>query len=123
MMKIRRSNERGMASEGWLKSRYSFSFANYRDDEWVKFGKLRVINEDWIAAGSGFPMHSHRDMEIVTIMLSGELHHRDSMGNEQVLRAGEVQSMSAGTGNSHSEWNASETGEAHLYQIWKIPVP
>ena len=112
-MKIRKSDERGKGDLGWLDSRFSFSFSDYYDPEWKSFGALRVLNEDWISPNSGFGMHSHRDMEIITVMLSGELHHKDSMGHEQVLKAGEVQVMTAGTGIQHSEWNASTTEPAH----------
>lgn len=116
-MKFRLSDQRGMAKAGWLDSKHSFSFANYYDEEWMSFGSLRVLNEDWIAPRSGFPMHPHRNMEIVTVMLSGQLNHRDSMGNEQVLNAGEIQAMTTGTGILHSEWNGSSE-PVHLYQLW-----
>ena len=119
-MKFRLAHNRGTADEGWLKSKFSFSFSHYQDPEWKVFGKLRVLNEDWIAPGSGFPMHPHKDMEIVTVMLSGEMRHRDSMGHEQSLYGGEVQAMSAGTGVMHSEWNPSDE-TAHLFQMWLFP--
>ena len=115
-MKIRYSKERGHSEESWLKSKHSFSFANYQDSNWNNFGPIQVINEDWIAADSGFGMHPHRNMEIITIMLKGELTHKDNIGNEYVLKAGEVQVMTAGSGIYHSEWNASNE-TAHLFQI------
>ena len=120
-MRIRKSQDRGQGDISWLKSRYSFSFSDYHAPQWQGFGALRVLNEDWISPDSGFGMHPHSDMEIVTIMLSGQLHHKDSMGHEQVLKAGEVQVMTAGRGIVHSEWNASSTEPAHLYQIWIQP--
>lgn len=112
---------RGQSDLGWLKSRFSFSFADYFDPEHVQFSSLRVINEDWVAKGAGFPAHSHRDMEIITYMLHGALKHRDSMGNSFVVRSGEVQRMSAGTGITHSEFNASDTEPVNFLQIWIIP--
>ena len=119
-MKFRLSNDRGSVDHGWLKAKHSFSFASYQDEDWIQFGSLRVLNEDRIAVGSGFPMHPHKDMEIITIMLSGEMRHRDNMGNEASIKAGEVQAMTAGTGVLHSEWNASED-EVHLFQMWIHP--
>jgi redox-sensitive bicupin YhaK (pirin superfamily) len=121
MITIRRSEERGHANHGWLDTRFSFSFADYYDPEHMGFRSLRVINDDKVAAGAGFPMHPHRDMEIVTYMLEGALAHRDSMGNEATIRAGEVQRMTAGSGILHSEFNPSATEQARLLQIWILP--
>lgn len=118
MIRLRKSSERGSFNLGWLQTRHSFSFGDYYDPEWIHFRSLRVINEDVIAPGQGFPEHSHRDMEIVTYMLAGSLRHGDSLGNSSVIQAGEVQRMSAGSGVIHSEYNASDRENVHLLQIW-----
>ena len=122
MLKLRKASDRGHFDMGWLDTYHTFSFSEYHDDDWVHFRNLRVMNEDRVAEGMGFGMHPHRDMEIVTIVLSGQLQHKDSMGNTEVIMPGEVQRMSAGTGILHSEFNPSATEPVHLYQIWILPA-
>jgi redox-sensitive bicupin YhaK (pirin superfamily) len=121
MLRVRRANDRGHFDHGWLDTFHTFSFGDYYDPVNVSFRALRVMNEDRVAPGQGFGMHGHRDMEIVTIVLSGSLAHRDSLGNGETLRPGEFQRMTAGTGIRHSEFNPSETEPVHLYQIWLLP--
>lgn len=118
---IHRSEDRGRAEEGWLKSRHSFSFGDYYNPKRMNFGALRVLNEDWVQPAEGFPTHAHDNMEIVTIVLEGLLEHKDSEGNHGLIKPGDVQRMSAGTGIRHSEFNHSKTEVVHLLQIWIHP--
>ena len=115
---LHKASQRGYADHGWLKAAHSFSFANYYDNEKIHFGKLRVLNDDLVKPSRGFDLHPHQDMEIITIPLSGSLRHTDNMGNEEIIITGEVQVMSAGSGIWHSEFNASETEDLSLFQIW-----
>jgi redox-sensitive bicupin YhaK (pirin superfamily) len=121
MITIRPASERGRGEYGWLDTRHTFSFNEYHDGRHMSFRALRVMNEDWIAPGKGFGTHGHRDMEIVTYVLDGALAHKDSLGNGSVLRPGEFQRMTAGTGIEHSEFNPSDSEPVHLYQIWLFP--
>jgi len=121
MIQVRKAKDRGHANHGWLDTYHTFSFSTYQDPDHTRFRSLRVMNEDFVAPGQGFGTHPHHDMEIVTYVLEGALEHKDSMGNGEVLRPGEFQRMSAGTGITHSEFNPSDSEPVHLYQIWLFP--
>jgi len=121
MLTLRKSDERGSGNYGWLQTRYSFSFANYYDPQQMGFRSLRVINEDHVAPGAGFPNHGHRDMEIITYILAGQLAHKDNLGNGSIIDSGKIQRMTAGTGIIHSEFNPSGDRPVHLLQIWIEP--
>ncbi len=121
MITLRPSNQRGHSNHGWLDSRFSFSFADYYDPAHMGFRNLRVINDDWIDQGMGFGMHPHRDMEIITVVLEGQVAHKDSLGHNAVVKPGEIQRITAGTGISHSEFNPDRDNKLHLYQIWIMP--
>ncbi len=121
MIRVRKAAERGHFDHGWLDTHHTFSFGDYYDPDYMGFRSLRVINDDRVQSGQGFGMHGHKDMEIVTYVLEGALEHKDSMGNGSILRAGELQRMTAGTGVRHSEFNPSEEAAVHLYQIWLLP--